>query len=109
MNSVHGSEVERPALDDSYASPPDMGLPVEAWRALILRTQEWRRYRQPVMGTRGQLRKHEAAEREALFRLGTAALFWLWHAESQGLANVGGEAVHAGPRQGNGMNHEPSQ
>lgn len=108
MNSGHDVEVDGPALNDSFASSPDMGLPIEAWHALILRTREWRRYRQPIMGTPGQLRKHQAAEREALFRLGNAALLWLWHAESQGLAGVGGEAVQSEPAPPNVTNQKAS-
>lgn len=59
-----------------------MGTAEEARAALTKRARAWRAYRQPVMGTAVQLRKHEAAEREAQFQLANAALLWLWHEEN---------------------------
>lgn len=60
----------------------NMGASKAAADELAKRAAVWRNYRQPVMGTAAQLKKAEGLEREALFRLGNAALHWLWHREN---------------------------
>jgi hypothetical protein len=59
-----------------------MGAAEEARTALIEAAREWRKYRQPIMAPAKELRRREALEREAGFRLANAALLWLWHEEN---------------------------
>lgn len=58
-----------------------MGTPEAAKAALIEKSREWRRLRQPSMDTAAGHRKTEILEREARFQLANAALLWLWHEE----------------------------
>lgn len=59
-----------------------MGTPEEAKAALIEKAKAWRALRQPMMGTRKEIRDTEIKEHEARFQLANAALHWLWHEEN---------------------------
>jgi len=59
-----------------------MGSPEEAETELVRLTVEWRRLRQPMMGTAERIRQIEARDKEVRFRLANAALLWLWHREN---------------------------
>lgn len=91
---VNGADtLSDPILSPPASAPPegwadsvtengvDMGSPKAAAEALAAATVKWREYRQPMVGTAAILKKHEAAEKEAQFRLSNAALLWLWHHE----------------------------
>lgn len=54
-----------------------MGTPEAAREALILQARNWRKLRQPIIGTAKEIRRIEVAEREARFCLANAALLWL--------------------------------
>jgi hypothetical protein len=59
-----------------------MGTAAAARDALLEKARNWRRLRQPMMGTRSELRAADAEEHEARFQLANAALLWLWHEEN---------------------------
>lgn len=59
-----------------------MGTPAAARQALMDKARTWRALRQPVMGTRAQIKKLDAREHEARIQLAHAALLWLWHEEN---------------------------
>lgn len=59
-----------------------MGTVEDAKATLIAATREWRELRQPLIASAKEHRQREAQEQEALFRLGNAAMLWLWHEEN---------------------------
>ena len=62
-----------------------MGTPEAAKARLIEKARAWREYRQPLIATAKEHKKHAALEREAKFQLANAALLWLWHEENPDL------------------------
>lgn len=67
--------------DPSAEDRKIMGTREDAKAALILKAQEWRELRQPIMATGKELRARDQRERQVRFELANAALHWLWHQE----------------------------
>ena len=59
-----------------------MGTAEDAQAALILKAQEWRELRQPIMATAKKLRDRDWEEHQVRFELANAAVLWLWHREN---------------------------